>query len=63
MPRIAELRPDLTTGDVWVRLEKGFLEEDGPISIYTEREIEHLRHGVALAIADKALELYPKPSR
>jgi hypothetical protein len=62
MPKIAELRPDLATGDVWVRLDRSYLEKDGPVSLYTEVEVEHLKRDVALAIIDQVNQLYPKPS-
>lgn len=63
MPKIAEIKEDPATGDMWLRMEKTYLITDGPILLYTNVELEHIKRDVALAIIDQILRIYPKPSR
>ena len=61
MPKIAEVFE--LNGTLCVRLEGWPADEEGSISIYTEKEVEELKRSVAIAISDEALRLFPKPSR
>ncbi len=60
MPKIAEIFEH--NGAMCVRLESWPADEEGHISIYTEKEVAKLKRDVALAIADQVLLMYPKPS-
>ena len=60
MPKIAELFEH--NGALCVRLEGHPSDEEGHISIYTEKEVEALKRDVAVAVADQVLLMYPKPS-
>lgn len=59
MPKVAELKLD-AEGSLWAKIEGNFLESEGVISLYTEKEVKHLIKDVALAIIEQIKNDYCK---